>query len=357
MAGLVLLAAVIGCRRIDPPAPPLTGEELWRQAVCALADGQSGGAAELFRRSLDADDDVDRRRDAVVRLFAAGEAEAARALLAGRSAPSLVAAMGALDLYDQSPPPGREADPYVVGAMADALAFLSRPAAAAEPIDPVLVTAGDLRHLMRLWQMWLRLAELDAGGAPQPPSRVMALWAAASIDVDALADRGFIVHRPAGDQGGGWLFHLGSWPLASAAMEDVVNPGPAQSGPVALYFGVWGPSGAFTLSLRGRLTDQGLVVGECSRRPLFNALLASLTDRDLAAGHVTSRDEAEREAIGRLAERLGKAGALVSDGHRLLVSADVDQTDYAPHTSWLADLAGYVRYGQPVLASMPWPMR
>jgi hypothetical protein len=265
----------------------------------------------------------------------------------------MVAMTQAMDMYSQSPPPGREADPFVVGAMADALALLLRPADRAEPTDPVLFGPSDLPHLMRLWQTWLWLAELDRADPPHQPTRAMVLWAATQADVDELAGRGFIVHHPAGAADDGWLFHVGSWPVASTSViADAVDIPPAPGGPVALYLAAWGGPSSFTISLRGMFTDRGMEVQACSHPGLLDAVLASLNDPGLAGGPVAARDDIERQAILAVAEQAGRLDAIVVDRGMLGVAgADVVQTDYAPRTRWLADLASYVRYGRDAMVA------
>jgi len=353
-AGAVLLAALCGCRRVEPSAPALTADALWRQAVEALDGDRADEAAELFRRSLAAADGDDRRRDAAIRLFAAGEVAAARALLNGRSAPSLAAVSDAIDLYAASPPAAHRGDPYVVAAIADALTLLRRPAEPTQPIEPVLLTPPDLANLTRLWQTWLMLADPDSADPAERPGRAMVLWAAMHLDVDVLAERGFIVHRPVGDNAAGWLAHLGSWPVATiSAAEDVVDLGAIPSGPVAMYLATWDTSFPLTVSLEGEWVEQGFAVRMCSHPPLLTALLASLTDADLADGAVAARTAEEIDAVLALAEQLGRDGAVGFDGGVLtVVSPEVAQTDYVPRNDWLADLAGYVRYGRAALAPL-----
>ncbi|NLF32602.1 MAG: hypothetical protein GX591_17135 [Planctomycetes bacterium] len=347
VAVLLAVPAGGGCRRVERPEPAQTAEALFEQASEALAAGRVEDAAALFARSLATADDVRRRRDAAVRLFAAGAADPALDLLADRQDPSLAAAREAMMLYKAAPPPGWRDNPYVVAAMSDALAAVGRLSGRLEPLAPVELGEAALGGMIRDWHTWARLAAGPSDGAGR--SRTMVVWAVGGANEDAAAEQGLIIHPAGGGDGAGQLVHMGSWFAGgSAPPVEVVVPPAGSDGPVALVLATWNDAAALTVALLGERTEGGLVVTGCSHPALLAALLAKMADPDLAGGpYVLLRDPGESRAVAALAAERGAAGAVAVEGlwaHWTV--AEADQTDFAADDSLLADLVGFVRYGR-----------
>ena len=348
---LLIVLAVGGCRRVERPAPVETGEALFAQASSALADGRIEDAAALFARSLATADDVRRRRDASVRLFAAGAADAALELLAGRREPLLAATREAMILYAAAPPPGWEDNPYVVGAMSDALAAAGRLSGPVQPLAPTRLGEAALREVIRDWHAWARLvaASANEGGS----SRAMLVWTLDRADEVAAGERRLIVHPPTDADGAGWLVHLGSWPAGGGGPVDELATLPTgPDGPVALVLATWDDGPPLTVVLFGERAAGELVVTGCSHPALLAALVATMADPDLAAGsRIRLRDDGERQALLTLVAQLDADEAVTVEGPWATWTAPrADQTDFAVDDRPLADLVGYIRYG---LAAWP----
>ena len=352
----VLPAAVVclagGCRRVTPAPVKPTAEQLWEQGQACLADGDVERAAALLTRSLRMTDDTHRRRDLAVRLTAAGRADLAAGLLAGRTERQLVSLADALKAFRESPPPGYEANPYVVGGMGDALHVLETPVVMTATAEPMRLTARNLAIMAHHWEKWQELG--SEGGDSEPrPGRAMVLWVLDCPPVRAAGLGPYVVHTVGAEGRTFSLAHLGSWPMGTAegGFDAVALADKALGCPAWLRFAAWrGPGHPAELVLAGQLDGDGFVVTAGSDPPAYRALLALLADDTISPGRVTSRDAAEQEDILGLVDRLGMTHRLVREGPSLVVpDRSADATGDPDAGEWLADLAGYVRYGRACL--------
>lgn len=358
-AGIALLAAIVlaGCEAAPPAPAELTADDLWRQAEQALADGQADAAAELFGRSLALDDTVLRRRDAAMELAAAGCFVHAQSLLFERNEPDLLALFVALHQYQVAPPAGYEDDPYVIWPMAEAIRLQADAAAAPAEwaeVSPLRLSAAYLEQMHATWQCWhyLRWLEMPPDERPSEP-RTMVLWALDGLwAADLAADR-CIVQDDAGEAGPRTLLHLGGWPLEAEgpSRDAAAQVGRAVAQAVTMHWAVWaGPDMLAHLQVAGALNDEGFDVAAVSDKAVYEALLTTVADASWQPARATPSDDAEREDILRLAERLGRLEQLRSDGDALVVAEAAENTDYVPSRHWLSDLAGYVRRGRAAMA-------
>ena len=111
---------------------------------------------------------------------------------------------------------------------------------------------------------------------------------------------------------------------------------------------------AESFALTGEFAGGSFIVSEVSSNVVLQGLLSVLADKDISAARVRPRDDSEREQIIRLADQLGLAGQLSQAGAALVVNLPEDEDGPEPG-QWLAEVAGYVRYGQAAMAVAPVP--
>ncbi len=354
LAWWALAGGSAGCRRLesDPPSP--TPRELWRRAERALAAGEVVPAAEMFGQSLAGEWAAGRCRDVAVRIAAAGRPDLAAAFVADRPEPELAALARAIAIFRQSPPAGYDAEPGVVGVMAEALLAGTPPAQWLPVASPTRLTVADLAAVGHHWQKWLEYRRLfGAAEGPGPPAaRVMVVWRLPTGGGPTARRSDCIVHPADLSAESPALVHLGSWRLGDEDLAyDAVALAGGATGPAELVFAAWRDRNSLgSLAVRGAMGPDGLTVQAASDPKLLAALRAPLTDRTLHTGRVVPRNADEAKAILHLAERLGLGYCVTRDGSALVAaSPDGDTPPAVSSGQWLTDLAVYVRYGRAAL--------
>ena len=185
----------------------------------------------------------------------------------------------------------------------------------------------------------------------------MILWVLDCPPAQAAGLGPYVVHTVVGGDKMFALAHLGSWPMGTAegGFDAVALADKAPGCPAWLRFAAWrGPEDPVELVLTGQLDGDGFVVVAGSDAPAYRALLALLQDDTISPGRVTSGDPAELQDILNLAERIGMSHRLIRDGRSLIVPDRRDDATGDPDAGqWLADLAGYVRYGRACMPPAP----
>ena len=363
LAMTAAMALLAGCQGQDPTPGPTSPEELWQQGQVALQAEQFDQGARMLAESLTRAENIDRRREAAMRLAGAGRLDLAEGFLHNQSSPELMRLARAMKLYQASPPRGHEANPYIISGMAEAMMTQETPAELTDVPQPIRFSGEQLGVILHNWLTWVHFSqqELAATTGPaeddddgsadrEPAGRAMALWVIRGANDLRTAPRHYIAHGLEDAHDPTTLAYLGSWLLArdGPTFDAVSLADDCSAGEVELRLHAWrGSQPLATLVLTGELADGGLVIRRTSDARQYEALLGMFGDEQIAPGRVTPKSAEEQTEILQLAQRMGLSERLVAeDGALVAPTADRGETDYAPTGQWLADVAGYIRYGR-----------
>lgn len=340
---LAALAAGFGCESPSHPARSETPEQLWQQAREALDEGRVEAAAGLMRQSLAAKDSPALRGSAVIALFEADRPDLAAGLVDPSAGVHQAALAEAVNLLAGQP--GGASMLLPAGhAIAAEWAMPGRTVGLDQPIR---FARADLAETIDLLQAWSRLAMVEQG-LDLSQARSIALW---KIPLNAsLQPAAVALAHPAGGDHTSLLVHLGSWPITTAAPADDLVGLLSGEGPARLVMLSWvGAVPIGPMAMEGWLGPDGLVVDSAEGGGLFQAAVAALGDSTIAPGSVLCRDQAEMSELLAWVDHLGRGEDVQVWGLGVSVPLPDGQTDYADPGLWLAELAGYIRYGREIV--------